>query len=337
METLGTVDRGLGLHGAILDPANPSQLILLVMPWPGPVHQLTTSRNPFDTNRIAEESKTSNFQGDMEPQSPTDGPALHSGVEDIGDDDFGAFSDASFADFEEPRELEEEVPAGQVPTVPSSLPQTLFQDRDALGTRLTELTLSLFPEQPAPFAIPDDTLILNSRSQHLLDRLIAPPHLKPYNWQHGSLRRQLLITLGLPDDTMEKKVRKNEFDMDKYVVIKLDDLRISNDVRKEMIDGTDSLLDGISLVSEDELFSMEQPQLEQKIQQMELQLSQVERHLSVWEDEKHRLEDDHKTFESVVENLVGHTQRMRREETMRTLKKEKERSKLKLFKRKTFS
>ena len=246
---------------------------------------------------------------------------------DNDDDDFGSFSDASFDEFEEPPE-NTSVQQPESEKI-ASLLLSSYSDRDKLITIIDELTLQTFPDQLPTFTIPEDTSILNPRSQHLLERLIAPPHLKPYNWKTGSLRRQLLMTLGLPDDTIQKKERENGFDMSTYVVKTLEQLHIDDGQKKKMLEETNTKFAEIgNVITADDLLEMNDKELQMAIEKLEIQVSMVEKYLAVWDDEKTKLEEDRKTFESVVENLVGHTQRLRREETMKSLKKEKEKSKL---------
>jgi hypothetical protein len=254
-------------------------------------------------------------------------------LEEEDDDDFGAFSDASFDDFEEPQP---QTHGPEALSTSGSFPQSLFSDKEQLRAKLEELANAAFPDKLPRFSVPDDTSILNVRSRHLLEQLTQPAHLKPYNWKRGSLRRQLLATLGLPDDTLEKKERKNEFDVESYVVKKLKDMGISEDKKRQLMAGTDVKLKELEDVvySEDELNEMNEEELDIYIALLGEKVASVEEFLSAWEDEKSRLEEDHKTFESVVENLVGHTQRMRRDEMMKSLKKAKEKGKLNLFKSK---
>lgn len=264
-------------------------------------------------------------------------------AQDDEDDDFGDFSDASFDDFEEPQAA----PEPSSPTIEgtetnptigqeSEFPQSLFQDANALDTRINALCHEAFPRELEKFTIPSNTSILNERSEHLLERLVTPPYLKPYNWKKGSLRRQLLVTLGLPEDVVVQRVRNNEFDMTSYVAKKLEELSINADEKKKLLDITDEEVVRLQahVLGEDELTGMDEEQLDSAIAQLQQAVGDVEKLVSVWEDEKNRLEEDHRTYESVVENLVGHTQRLQREEALRALKKGKER-KLGLFRRKT--
>jgi hypothetical protein len=258
--------------------------------------------------------------------------------EEEDDDDFGSFSDASFDDFEEPQqETKEEqnnnyneTTADDTPVI--KFPQSTFNEPDQLKEKLEQLVELSFPgvSPSNSNASNGPVSILNERSEHLLERLTSLVYLKPYSWQKSSLRKQMLVTLGISDtDTGRSNHRRNEFDADQYVIKAFSELNITDDEKRALADDSDYVLSDYveKLENIDDLSELSEEELSHVIEKYNEQLDTVEKLLSLWEDERVKLQEDNNTFEGVVENLVGHTQRIRREETFKSLQKEKEKSK----------
>lgn len=236
------------------------------------------------------------------------------------EDEFGSFSDASFDDFEEPQVIENSI---------IKLPQSVFSNPQELEIKLEELVNLTFPGSLPEYENNEDTSILNERSEQLLERLTSLIYLKPYNWQKSSLRKQLLVTLGISDIDNNSRKRLNQFDADEYIVTPFKELNINDDEKLKLIDETDYILEDYltNLKNDDELNKLSDEELSEINKDYNLKLKMVENLLSIWENEKFKLTEDKNTFESVVENLIGHTQRIRREESFKSQQKEKEKSK----------
>lgn len=254
--------------------------------------------------------------------------------DDDDDDDFGAFSDASFNEFESQQKPPE------LPTSPQSttqhtasyiqFPQELFDTPSALEEAITELLSQTFPTTLAPSPVPQNTDVLNERSRLLLERLTALPHLKPHNWKRSSLRRQLLLTLGIRDtEDVTLTRRRNLDDGMQYEIEKFEELGISEGDATKLRDQTGDIIETLEkgFKSDEELGKLGDDELDGVIADYGNKIEEISRLLAVWEYEKKKLENDNSTFEGVVENLVGHTQRLRREETLKSLKKDAQKSK----------
>ena len=63
-------------------------------------------------------------------------------------------------------------------------------------------------------------------------------------------------------------------------------------------------------------------ELEKVLQHFKQLSVKMEKTLSVWNDKHEVLIQDHETFEAVVENMVGYTQKLRRAETFKNNEKE---------------
>ncbi|CCH44496.1 putative membrane protein [Wickerhamomyces ciferrii] len=262
--------------------------------------------------------------------------------EEDDDDEFGAFSDASFDEFEQPPEpespkQEESISTPETNNTHLKLPQDLFDEPEMFQTRVQELLNQSFPEELPPASVPSNTDVLNERSRLLLERLVALPYLKPYSWKKSSLRRQLLQTLGI-DSEKDQIRRKNLDDGSNYKIPDFESLNISDEEAKKYRENTDEILNKFqeSIKEDDELTNLDQETLNKVVLEYKEQIKELKKLLSIWEYEQKNLEIDNETFEGVVENLVGHTQRLRREETMKSLKKESRKSKgLSMFKKKS--
>lgn len=248
--------------------------------------------------------------------------------DDDDDDDFGAFSDASFDEFEQPPS-----PTTDTETIQKSsyiqFPQNTFQDPAELQDTLTKLLDQTYPSQLPKLSIPENTSILNERSQLLLERLTALPYLKPYNWRKSSLRRQLLVTLGIQDTEPAILRKKNLDDGMQYKIPSFQELGFTEEDGLKIKTQNDEILHRgeESVINGDDLELKDEDKLDQLVEEYKSRIEEVEKLLAVWEHEREKLELDNETFEGVVENLVGHTQRLRREETLKSLKKEANKSK----------
>ncbi len=171
--------------------------------------------------------------------------------------------------------------------------------------------------------------MLNERSKLLLERLTALPYLKPHNWKKSSLRRQLLITLGIPDTESVVTRRKNLDDGMQYKIVSFEDLGMSEQDAEKFKVKNDEIIENLEQSIKDDhvLQSLNDDDLDGVVKDYESKIEEISKLLAVWEYEEKKLENDNSTFEGVVENLVGHTQRLRREETLKSLKKEAQKSK----------
>lgn len=137
--------------------------------------------------------------------------------DDEDDDDFGAFSDASFDDFENAT-----VPPRQPPSQPTTDPNEtpandyvkltndIFDDNRQLDTTMDDLVASIYRDTEPQVSndIPEigdikPENLLSVRSETLLKELITIPKLAPPDWKRSSIRRHFLISIGVPIDLDE--------------------------------------------------------------------------------------------------------------------------------------
>ncbi|GAO48854.1 hypothetical protein SAICODRAFT_18816 [Saitoella complicata NRRL Y-17804] len=237
-----------------------------------------------------------------------------------GDDDFGDFeAGEAFDTFVAP--AEPQVPSIYIPNL------TDQADANAVQKEIAPLLDLISPrpptEVPPPPPLPsapsnDAPLLLTERSLSLWKQLTAPPPLQPPDWKRSRIKRLFLVSLGVPVDLDE--ILPQETKLKKLVLPSL---------RSNAVDGskdrTGSQSEGngaanfdvqaarqLAATSSAAVENMSEDELRAHVKRLEAVAQEANEVITQWLAKREAVMSDKETFEAVIENLVGHAQRTRR-------------------------
>lgn len=268
-------------------------------------------------------------------------------ADDFDDDDFGSFDDASFEEFGEPGVTETTQLDAQI-RQEGVFDEMIFENSEKFDARLAELLDQLFSAQNTDHTAPneDENGLLSDRSGQIFQALLAVPHLQPPNWVRLKIRHNLLLKLGIPinlDETTptgavtarneprslprKNSIREADINWAGFDIPELGELQISASEKAEKLASTAGLLSHIESdnmtnstaqflngVNDDQVLDAKLRQLEQNFELL-IELS------CVWNSHLHDLKQDAEIYESVVQNMIGYSQKLRREEIFESLGK----------------
>lgn len=232
-------------------------------------------------------------------------------------DEFGDFSDASF----EQERL--------------AFPPRTFVDDEELEGRLNELVGSLFCAGEAGAAGLEVRTVRDSEPAVELSRkLAAQPCLVPDNWNGSVLKRNLLAILGITEeiDYSFRAVGREEA-AEEAAEQPLEDARELTEDETRLVEAWDA--DGMlqemrKSVKNDVYFStLSSSQVAELSRQYEESIGKLQVLLAYYRAQQKLLVQDNQTFEQVVENLIGYTQKLRIQNTIKTKPKPKAKLNLK--------
>lgn len=258
------------------------------------------------------------------------------------DDDFGSFDEASFEEFQAP----EPEPEAKTATGGKALfTSATFQNLDELVSKLDELLESIFPATASETNSNTDTL-LNAEATEKLASLSRPPRLNPPNWIKLKIRHNLLVNLGVPINLDEldspnsvnitnlqqlshsrrRSINEQDIDWSEFDIPEFETLNISTEQKQELLHKTNKLLskieeDNLSNTSQLFLESSLESSLDAKLAQLKENYLQLRELSSVWRDQMKELRNSQEIYESVVQNMVGYSQKLQRNEFIEHLKK----------------
>lgn len=265
----------------------------------------------------------------MEDGAPQAGPD-HTEPASDSDSDFG-----SFGSFDHD-ENDHDSLAPTTPTLDYSDPK----ERATVIKRSLDAMFDLPVRPPSPETQNNQKSLLNDllcdRSSELYSRLADIPHLRPPNWTRLVVRHRLLVSLGIPVNLDEisttpasqelagerrKSVHAGEIDWNGLDVPDYNELHLDHGARSHHIEATVALLDRIEAENMENsslqyLESAPEEVLKAKLHQYRSNASQLRTSASVWRHELRGLQNDFEIYESVVQNLIGHSQRLRRDELL---------------------
>ncbi|ODV69364.1 hypothetical protein HYPBUDRAFT_95491, partial [Hyphopichia burtonii NRRL Y-1933] len=267
------------------------------------------------------------------------------------EDEFGSFDDASFeASFDEFNELEE--------TSPETLKfdEEIFQNPQEFDKKLEMIMDQTFSNTPHDQGKKEDQQLLDERSKQIFEELSNIPHLQPPNWIKLKIRHNLLIKLGVPinldelnakeeqsrlqvkQHTRKKSINEDDINWQDFNIIDYKDLQLSTEVKNEIISNTNETLSRF----ENEILNHSTKQylqntnldiIDDKLNEMNQIYDELIKISSVWLNQLAESKSNFEVYESVVQNLIGYSQRLKREEILQDLNKVKSKSK---SKRKSF-
>ena len=319
------------------------------MGWAEKAHHFKTQHTVFFVFEAIGESYTFSFtQAAMEEVENTIEHEIDNTSELVpSDDDFG--------DFEEVDQLEEtdnqsndlvesDIPHHEISIKNISFFEGKLDDDDAKISGLIDNILkdTLLPEQSDNN---NDTFQLDERAKQILERLTGEDEYtvtQPTIWKQSMIYKHLLLNLEIPQDidvTKRESISagststKQLYDIEETVLLDEDIAKILEQVPKfeslgiskkreeysEKLSNTSSIISKIKneLLSDEESADYLEQLNQHKIELLDL--------LSVWNEHTTEVKHDNEIFTSYIENLIGNTQKLRRE--TRLSKKGKSRTK----------
>ncbi|KAG7730099.1 hypothetical protein KL933_001179 [Ogataea haglerorum] len=239
--------------------------------------------------------------------------------------------DDEFDDFGEFEEFEQ-------PPQRSAADPFVFAPENGSVEELSRMIHSLLGSDPS--SEPAADLELNQRCQDVYERLTLPPiNLQQVNWKRSLLRRQLLMSLRIPIDLDEvlpsgSKTRKSKlYDNNALAGLKNNELsRLEEQIAKlevekaekdKILESSAAVLESVHQKIQPESFyraAAERGELDGKAKELESvrdELLKIACSLNLRLEE---LKQDNEIYSMYVENLVGNTQKRRREEKKGDLK-----------------
>ncbi|CAH2351060.1 hypothetical protein CLIB1423_02S11342 [[Candida] railenensis] len=113
---------------------------------------------------------------------------------------------------------------------------------------------------------------------------------------------------------------------DEFTIPKFQDLQINSEQEQYLLNDTSAQLAKIEIENLDhssieKLLAGSEDDIDQLLAKYETNHAKLIELSSLWQNQLNELKKDYEIFESVVQNLVGHTQRLKREEIMANLNK----------------
>ncbi|ESW99486.1 hypothetical protein KL918_001579 [Ogataea parapolymorpha] len=230
-----------------------------------------------------------------------------------------------FDDFGEFEEFEQ-------PPQQSGADTFIFAPENGSVEELSHMIHSLLGSDPS--SEPAGDLQLDQRCQDVYERLTLPPmNLQQVNWKRSLLRRQLLLSLRIPIDLDEvlpsgSKTRKSKlYDSNALAGLKNNELsqleeriaklEIDKVEKDKILESSAAVLESVHQKVQPESFyraAAERGELDSKANELESvrdELLKIACSLNLRLEE---LKQDNEIYSMYVENLVGNTQKRRREE-----------------------
>lgn len=239
--------------------------------------------------------------------------------------------------------------------------EATFEDFVAFEHKLDMFLEVVFPPS-APNAAVDTNpsqQMLSPRSQSIFEQLALMPHLKPPNWVRLKIRRHLLTKLGVPVNLDEilpspmhdashpqpsttstsaryrSKSLVSEVDMhwDGLNIPALEELHLEASRIQHLHDSTTGTLstiemDNLDHSSTQKLLAASEEELDKLLQHYQANYDKLIELSSIWQHQLAEVKKNYEIYESVVQNLVGHTQRLQRQQILANLKKVKSKKRI---------
>lgn len=289
-------------------------------------------------------------------------------------DDFGDFNDNNnededddFDDFVEEAEEEEEIPDNQTPQQQQAIPEAINCLNESTFHNSAQLQASVLsilqpitqekknseddPDQdqyrtvPPPLEHITPKAYFSERSESLWNQLaVMAPEVHPIDWKRSSIRRLMLVSLGVPldldeilpnkntkrlilpssrakesekktdtksnTDTQEQDAKENQ----QQPEIAPRDAQSQNEIDELNVETELSLSKWQQLanVSVEACEGMEEEELNEHVEALKSAKEQAENLFTKWENKKQAAEKDKEAFEGVIESLLEYAQRLRR-------------------------
>lgn len=138
----------------------------------------------------------------------------------------------------------------------------------------------------------------------------------------------LLLQKPLARHRRSSLVSELDIKWDEFTIPRFQDLHISSEQEQYLLNDTSAQLAKIEIENLDhssieKLLAGSEDDIDQLLAKYETNHAKLIELSSLWQNQLNELKKDYEIFESVVQNLVGHTQRLKREEIMANLNKVK--------------
>lgn len=295
-------------------------------------NQITESDDDFDEFNVANEVST--------------------GQEADGDSDFGSFDDASFNELEEPEELPPSINAdstfagGYI-----KFDDEVFNNSKKFDKNLKEIMDCVFPNVNMNKDRKDNAdVLLSGRSTEIFEELSKLPHLQPPNWTKLNIRHNLLIKLGIPINLDEinkdanllqtpttsrrKSVNEGDIKWDEFSIPSFEELNINGETKNDLLLKTSSILssvetDNLNNSTKQFLEASSTESLQVKLKEYHDNYNKLIELSSIWNNQLNDLKKNFEVYESVIQNLIGYSQKLKREEILAHINKLKTKPKIK--------
>lgn len=292
-------------------------------------------------NESQDQTITDAFEKNSEiPQAPAEETPSSLAVPEE-DDEFGSFDEASFDEFQGEESTEPQEPQS------STFSSAVFQSEALIDQRVEETLDKIFhiPEHQEQTANEE---ILRDGAAEQFAVLSKIPHLLPPNWLRLNIRHKLLLNLGIPInlDEMEKggvaqmshlaphqhqrkkSISEHDIDWSGFNVPEIESLNLDEEKKKNLMAQTKSLLDAVeefNLQNTSQLFleTSSDEALDEKLSKMKENHRQLLELSAIWQGQIRELKNSQEMYELVVQNMVGYSQRLRREEILESLNRKK--------------
>lgn len=254
--------------------------------------------------------------------------------------DFGSFDDLSI-------EETTEIDAGKARNSVSLLEVDKNLENNALILKKVEQLIDdIFPKAGDKSEYHNSLLeLLSDGSKDIFDEVSKSPHLTPKGWNRLNIRRNLLIYLGIPINLDELRAQSSpeslaipkrsskEESIDWTMLKSLDDKDVPAESKiQELLAKSSEILskvetENLEHSSKQYLETLDLPELISRLSHFEESYSTLLDVALAW---KVRLDDAKKNFdiyESVIQNFVGYSQRLGREELLANMKNLKKKHK----------
>lgn len=296
----------------------------------------TVEHDPEDDMDIVDEGRNDERKDEQDEDADDDDQDEDEDADDddFGEDfgeDFGDFGEADddFGDFDEgqPQEPIETTQPAQGPSIPV-LQEQSFKNSARLQADVAQLLRPVFGDVPETPEIvhPKDTYF-SERSEALWNQLaVSLPHVSPIDWKRSSIRRLLLVSLGVPlnlDEILPKANTK------RLVLPTVASGRrrssgaaskpagaagASSDKQTPEDDDEEQRLwqwHQLATVSAEARDNMADDALEAHLESLKEAIPAAKAVLEAWTAKKESAVKDKEAFEGVIESLVEYAQRVR--------------------------
>ncbi|KAH3668405.1 hypothetical protein OGAPHI_002159 [Ogataea philodendri] len=188
---------------------------------------------------------------------------------------------------------------------------------------------------PLPLPSPTEkTFDLDQRCQDVYSRLVHPPmNVRQVNWKRSLLRRKLLVSLGIPIDLDEvlpsvagakmsklydqSALQGLQNNVNAELETRISQVSVDETRKDEILSSSDSVLESIHSRVQPKSFyqaAAERGDIQEKTKELENVRDELLKLAACWNLRLEDLKQDNEIYSMYVENLVGNTQKRRREE-----------------------
>lgn len=287
----------------------------------------TNQENAVHLTESLDQPEQTESTNEQESIEPTEDDRLESDADSDFDSDFDDFNEA-------------------VVYTSTGFSEDVLSNPALFDTRLNTLLDSLFPPKQVSTESKEATTpsLLSERSLEVFGQLSRLPYLLPPNWTKLKIRYNLMLRLGIPINLDElsseshlqvekARTRRLSGALDGGVHIDWEgfELPLVDGLTTEEIDliksTTAEVLSNIELgmlnhSSEKFLLDSDMAVVDDKLAQFKQFYDQLLKLGSVWKGEIATCQSEFETYETVIQSVIGYTQKLKRDEILHKLHKQ---------------